>query len=91
MSTGINFTITTSVSNSTLAAPTNAKTGQSGFIEITQDGATPRSLTFASAWQFANGADPTLTATAGAKDVLFYQVLNSTGPVVFGNLIKAVA
>jgi hypothetical protein len=90
LSTGINFTITTSVANSTLAAPTNAKTGQSGFIEITQDATTARSLTFASAWVFAGSTDPTLTSTASAKDVLFYQVLNSTGPVVYASLIKNV-
>lgn len=88
-SAGINFTMTTGAANSTLDVA-NAKTGQSGFIQITQ-GATPRSLTFSSAWVFANGTDPTLTNTGGAVDVLFYQVLNSTGPVVYGNLVKAVA
>lgn len=91
LNTGLNFNVTTSVANSTLGAPTNAKTGQSGFIDIIQDAATPRSLSFASAWVFAAGVDPTLTATAGARDILFYQVINSTGPVVFGNLIKGVA
>lgn len=91
LSTGLNFTVTTSSGNSTLGAPTNAKTGQSGFIEITQDGSTPRTLAFASAWVFDGGTDPSLTATAGAKDVLYYTVLNSTGPVVHATLRKAVA
>lgn len=81
-SAGINFTLTTGAANSTLGVA-GAKTGQSGFIDITQ-GATPRSLTFSSAWVFAGGTDPTLTNTGGARDVLFYQVLNSTGPVVYG-------
>jgi hypothetical protein len=88
-SAGINFTVTTGAADSTLGVA-NAKTGQSGFIYITQ-GATPRSLTFSSAWVFANGTDPTLTASATAKDVLFYQVISSSGPIVFGNLVKAVA
>ena len=90
-SSGLNFTVTTSSGNSTLGAPTNAKTGQSGFIEITQDAATPRTLAYASAWVFDGGTDPTLTATASAKDVLYYTVLNSTGPVVHGTLRKNVS
>jgi hypothetical protein len=91
LNAGINFTVTTATGNSTLGAPTNAKTGQSGFIYITQDGSTPRTLAYNAAWVFAGGTDPALTASAGAKDVLFYQVLDDTGPVVFGNLIKGVA
>jgi hypothetical protein len=91
LNTGINFTVTTSSGNSTLGAPTNAKTGQSGFIYITQDSGTPRTLAFASAWVFAGGTDPALTATASAKDILFYQVIDDTGPIVFGNLVKGVA
>jgi hypothetical protein len=91
LSAGLNFTVTTATGNSTLGAPSNAKTGQSGFIYITQDGSTPRTLAYNAAWVFAGGTDPALTAVAGAKDVLFYQVLSSTGPVVFGSLIKGVA
>lgn len=91
LSLGINFTVTTATGNSTLAAPTNAKTGQSGFIEITQDGTTPRTLAFNAAWVFDGGVDPTLTATASAKDILYYTVLNSTGPVIHATLRKAVA
>jgi hypothetical protein len=91
LSAGLNFTVTTATGNSTLGAPSNAKTGQSGFIYITQDGSTPRTLAYNAAWVFAGGTDPALTATAGAKDILFYQVLSSTGPVVFGSLVKGVA
>jgi hypothetical protein len=91
LSSGLNFTVTTASGNSTLGAPTNAKTGQCGFIYITQDAVTPRTLNFASAWVFSGGVDPTLTATAGAKDLLFYQVISSTGPIVYGNLVKGVS
>lgn len=91
MASGINFTVTTSAGNSTLGTPTNAKTGQSGFIEITQDASTPRTLAFGSGWVFDGGVDPTLSTTASAKDVLYYTVLNSTGPVVHGTLRKAVS
>ena len=89
-SAGINFTVTTATGNSTLS-PKNAKPGQSGFIYITQDGTTPRSLTFASTFVFAGGTDPTLTSTASAKDIFFYQIIDDTGPIVFGNLIKNVS
>jgi hypothetical protein len=89
LSAGINFTVTTGAANSTLSI-INAKTGQSGVIQITQ-GATPRSLTFSAELVFAGGTDPTLTASASAKDLLFYHVLDSTGPIVFGNLIKNVS
>jgi hypothetical protein len=88
-SAGINFTVTSGAANSTLGVA-NAKTGQSGFIYITQ-GATPRSLTFSSAWVFEGGTDPTLTASGAAKDILFYQVISSTGPIVFGSLVKNVS
>lgn len=91
LNAGFNFTVTTATGNSTLGAPTNAKTGQSGFIYITQDASTPRTLAFASAWVFAGGTDPTLTATASAKDILFYQVISSTGPIVYATLVKNVS
>lgn len=89
-SAGINFTVTTATGNSTLS-PANAKTGQSGFIYITQDASTARSLTFASSFIFAGGIDPVLTSTTSAKDILFYQVISSTGPVIYGTLIKNVS
>jgi len=88
-SAGLNFTLTTGAADSTLGVA-NASKLQSGFIYITQ-GATPRSLTFSSAWVFPSGTDPTLTASAGAKDILFYQVISTTGPIVFGNLIRNVS
>ena len=89
-SAGINFTVTTATGNSTLS-PKNAKPGQSGFIYITQDGTTPRSLTFAATFVFAGGTDPTLTSTASAKDIFFYQIIDDTGPIIYGNLVKNVS
>lgn len=69
---GNNFSHTTT-ENTTLSAPSNAVAGQHGSLVITQ-GATPRTLGFASAWKFAGGTAPTLTASAGAVDVLTYYV-----------------
>lgn len=88
LSAGINFT-TTMNGNRTLGAPSNAKPGQSGVIEILQDGTGGRTLAFASAWVFAGGVDPTLSTAAGARDVLAYTVLSSG--VILGNLLKGVA
>jgi hypothetical protein len=89
-STGINFTVTTATGNSTLS-PKNAKAGQSGFIYITQDAAAARSLTFAASFVFTGGVDPTLTPTTSAKDVLFYQVIDDTGPIIYASLAKNVS
>lgn len=88
MSTGFNFN-TTMTGNRTLGAPSNAKPGQSGIIEILQDGTGGRTLAYASAWVFAGGVDPTLSTAAGARDVLAYTVISSG--VILGTLLKGVA
>jgi len=90
MSTGINFALNPSSGNSTLGNPTNVKEAQSGFIMITQD-STPRTLAFGSAWVFDGGVDPTLTASAGAIDVLYYTVIDAATPLIHGTLRKGLA
>lgn len=87
MSLGLNFTLTIS-GNRTLGNPTNVKY-QSGYIAITQDGTGSRTLAYGSNWEFANAAPPVLSTTAGAKDLLFYQVLSATS--IFANLVQAVS
>lgn len=86
MAAGFNFTVTLG-GNRTLGNPTNVK-GQSGYIAITQDGTGSRTLAYGSNWEFANGTAPVLSTAAGAKDVLFYQVLSATS--IFASLNKAV-
>jgi hypothetical protein len=83
---GINFTLPMT-ENTTLAAPTNAKDGQSGKIEIFQNAAAAKTLAFNAAWVFAGGVDPVISATLSARDVLYYSVL-SDGKV-HGSLNKA--
>jgi len=90
LNSGLNFTLAASAGNSTLGAPSNAKAGQSGFINITQD-TTPRTLAYASAWVFDGGTDPALSTGSGAVDILYYTVISESGPVVHGTLRKAVA
>ena len=89
LSSGFNFTLNASTGNSTLT-PSNAKTGQSGFIKITQD-TTARTLAYATGWVFDGGVRPSLSTASGAVDVLYYTVISSTGPVVHGTLRKALS
>lgn len=77
MSAFINATVTLA-GNRTLGNPTNTKPGQSGVIEIVQDGTGSRTLAYSSNWEFAGGAAPTLSTAAGASDLLFYTVRSST-------------
>jgi hypothetical protein len=87
MSTGINFSVTLG-GNRTLGNPSNTKNGQTGLIVINQDGTGSRTLAYSSNWKFAGGTAPTLTTTASARDLLFYQVISST--VIYGTLVKDV-
>jgi hypothetical protein len=89
MSLGLNFVLNTIGGNRTLGAPSNTKVGQSGFIRIIQDGTGSRTLAYHANWKFAGGTDPVLTTTAGATDILFYQVVTST--FIYASLVKAVA
>lgn len=88
MATFLNAVVTLG-GNRTLGAPSNPKNGQSGCIEIIQDGTGTRTLAYHADWLFAGGTDPVLSTVAGTKDLLFYQVL-STGKT-YANLVKAVA
>lgn len=85
---GLNFTLTLG-GNRTLGQPSNQKVGQSGFIRIVQDGSGSRTLGYHADWRFPGGVDPTLTTTAGATDVLFYQVLAAN--FIYATLAKNVA
>ena len=72
-----NFTHTFT-ENTTLANPTNLVQGQSGVIVFTQHASSPKTLAFASNWDFPSGTVPTMTATNSAVDVLAYYVNSAT-------------
>jgi hypothetical protein len=75
LSTGIHFTTAPLGGNRTLAAPTNGKPGQEGFIRVVQDATGGRTLSFAAAYKFADLATaPSLNAAAGAVTLLRYHV-----------------
>jgi len=83
-SLGINFVWTIGATGRTLADPTNMKVGQTGVIYLVQDGTGSRTITtYGSKWLFSGGTEPTLTAAAGAVDVLSYAVKSSTQIVCF--------
>ena len=77
LSLGNNFTLTLA-ENSTLSAPTNATAGQSGVIVVTQNSTGNYSLGYNTAYKFAGGTVPTVTATANAVSVLAYYVESSS-------------
>jgi len=59
----------------TLANPTTEKVGQSGFIAFIQDGTGSRAVTLGTDYESAGGSGITLTATAGATDLVPYVVV----------------
>lgn len=88
MSTFINATVTLG-GNRTLGNPTNTKDGQSGVIEIVQDGTGSRTLAYGTSWKFAGGSAPVLSTAVGASDTLYYTVRSSTR--IWASLVKAMA
>jgi hypothetical protein len=88
MNTGYNFSLAAAQSF-TLANPTNAKVGQTGFIRILQDATGSRTITYSSSWKFPTGAFEALSTAAGSIDVIFYTVYSSTE--IYCSLQKAYA
>lgn len=87
MNAGANFTLTLA-HNATLANPSNLQAGDSGAIEITQDGTGSRTLAYGSQWKFPGGA-PVLSTAAGSVDLLTYWA-PTTGRIL-ATLTKAYA
>lgn len=79
LSLGNNFTLTLQATTAqTLSNPTNAVAGQKGSIYITQN-ATPSTLAFGANWLNASAtAADSVSTTAGARNVLSYDVFDST-------------
>lgn len=88
MGTFINATVTLG-DNRTLGNPTNTKDGQSGVIEVVQDGTGSRTLAYGTNWEFAGGSAPTLSTAAGASDAIYYTVRSSSR--IWASLVKAMA
>jgi len=68
--------------NFTLSNPTGHTPGQRGYIEIVQDPTGSRLITLGTNYVTPGGVGITLTTTAGAGDVLRYEVLSATAVLV---------
>lgn len=89
LDTGINFSVTLA-GDRLLGNPTNAKSGQSGLIHVTQDGTGSRLLDLDTAYRIVGGAIVLSTAT-NAVDVLSYFVrANGTISLALGKGLAAV-
>ncbi len=64
--------------NTTMANPSAMTRGSSGHIKLTQDATGTRTITWGSWWKFGSAGTPALSTAAGAVDVLFYWVMDST-------------
>lgn len=86
MSLFLNATVTLG-GNRAFGNPTNVKY-QSGFIKITQDATGSRTLTYGANWDFGSATAPILSTTAGAIDILQYQVISPTS--ILASLTKGI-
>ena len=73
-----NMFMVTLAGNRTLAAPSNATTGQTGSIYVVQDGTGDRTLSYNAAWRFPEGSVPVATTAASAVDLLIYNARSAT-------------
>ena len=65
--------------NTTLAAPSNAAGGQSGFILVTQHASAAKTLTMATPfWHPTTSAVPAISATLGSQSAIYFTILSPT-------------
>lgn len=76
---GPNYKLDTIGGNRTLDAMANARPGQTGRIEIIQDGTGSRTLSFNAVYTGASGEVPVLSTAAASVDMLYYDVRASSG------------
>lgn len=88
LNTFINAVWTMGSTGRQIKVPINGQAGWGGVIRMIQGSGGSKVPTFATGWQFAGGAAPVFSTTAGAVDLLFYQMLDSGD--VFGSLINNV-
>lgn len=81
MASGFDFIVTLG-GNRTISNPTNTKVGQKGRLILQQDATGTRTVTWGANYKFSNGVKPTLSTTANAVDVFYYDVRSSTYIIV---------
>lgn len=87
LSAGCNFSHTLT-ENTTLAAPSNPVSGQSGIITFTNHASSPKTLAYNAFWKFPSGSIKTLTASNGAIDAFCYYC--PTADYAVCNLLKGI-
>lgn len=65
-------TSVTLAGNRTMGAPTNLKDGATYILHVIQDGTGTRTITWNAVFKWAGGEAPTLTETAGARDIITF-------------------
>jgi len=85
MNNGAVATVTLGANNRLIASPTNLKTG-TAILVVIQDANGNKAVTWNSAFQWADGTAPTLTATANAKDIISFF---TDGTSLYGAIQKA--
>ena len=77
MSLGYDFVVTLE-GNRTLDNPINVKVGQKGRLRVVQDGTGTRTLSFGTSYEFEGGIAPSISTTASAEDILYYDCISAT-------------
>ena len=80
----------TLAANTVIANPLNAQSGQTGTMVITQDAATPYSVTWGSAWKFSNGSFYAGNPNPGSVDLLEFVVV-AANYIVVTNVVSDLA
>ncbi len=75
--------------NLTIQDPVNAQSGQTGYLLIQQNGATPFSLNWGSAWKFPNGLAYSGNGTLAAVDLIEFVVV-SPNYIIIKNIVPSV-
>jgi len=87
-SLGNNFQVTLGGTR-TIANPTGVTTGQSGVIQIQEDGTGGYTVAWGTSWDFGSSTAPTLITTANALNALPY-FARSTTSIVVGSVISGI-
>lgn len=77
-STAFNFAIAALTGNPTFVNPANVKPGQTGTIELIQDGTGGRTVAFGTNWKFTGGVAPGIPTAANARSFLHYKARSTT-------------
>jgi hypothetical protein len=82
-SSGINFKVTLG-GNRTMGQPSSTINGKTGRIIVKQDATGSRTLSWHADYEFPSGTAPTLSTTANAEDVFYYDQIAANRTLIMG-------